>query len=204
MDRIDTLLAADTRNGNRVMNRAARLATDLLDPKSFIVACCLLIGLNHGIAGIAWGAELVLFAAVLPLAFITHRSGSWRDRHVPDRAERMTIIPVILLSVGLGVGLMWWGGGPRELLALAATMFLTLALVLVITAWWKISVHTAVGAGAIAILAVSLSAWFLIAYPVVWVVGWSRAKLQDHTVAQTIAGTLLGAVVAGPLFALLR
>lgn len=186
------------------MNRTARLATDLLDPKTFIIACCLGIGLNHGLGGLAWGAELIFFAAVVPLAFITYRSGSWRDRHVPDRAERMTIIPVILLSVAVGVGLMWWGGGPTELLALAATMFLSLTVVLVITAWWKISVHTAVGAGAIAVLTIGVSAWFLIAYPVVWLVGWSRTELEDHTVAQTIAGTLLGSVLAGLAFALLR
>jgi hypothetical protein len=187
-----------------LMNRVARLATDLLDPKSFIVACCLLVGRGHGFSGIAWGVELIVFAAVIPLLFIVSRSGSWRDRHVPDRAERMTVIPVVLVSVAAGVGLMWWGGGPRELLALAATMFLTLVVVLVITAWWKISVHTAVGAGAIAILAVSLSPWCLVAFPVIWLVGWSRAKLQDHTVAQTVAGTLLGALAAGPVFALLR
>jgi hypothetical protein len=186
------------------MHRIARLATDLLDPKSFIVACCLLLGLEHGLPGVAWAVELIVFAAVLPLLFIVSRSGSWRDRHVPDRAERMAVIPVVLLSVAVGIGLMWWGGGPRELLALAATMFLTLVVVLVITAWWKISVHTAVGAGAIAVLSVGVSPWFLLAYPVVWLVGWSRAKLRDHTVAQTVAGTLLGALVAGPLFALLR
>ena len=47
--------------------------------------------------------------------------------------------------------------------------------------------------------------WPLVATaPLVAAVGWSRVALKDHTVAQVAVGALVGAAVAGGVFAALR
>ena len=40
--------------------------------------------------------------------------------------------------------------------------------------------------------------------PTVALVAWARLATQDHTLGQTVAGAVLGAVVAAPIFSLLR
>ncbi|WP_438484864.1 phosphatase PAP2 family protein [Streptomyces sp. S186] len=53
-------------------------------------------------------------------------------------------------------------------------------------------------------LATGLGPWWLMVYPLVPLVGWSRVALRDHTIAQTIVGALVGAATAGVAFAVLR
>jgi hypothetical protein len=53
-------------------------------------------------------------------------------------------------------------------------------------------------------LTVEIGPWVLRASPLVALVGWSRIRLWDHTVAQVLAGATVGAIVAGSTYALAR
>nr|WP_241265466.1 hypothetical protein [Streptomyces boncukensis] len=184
---------------------AARRITDWLDPKNVIIAVSVLTGLaqDNALTGLAWSLEAVLFAAVIPIVYITYgiRKGQWADRHVGQRQRRLLLIPVIMTSVGAGIGGMLWLDAPRPMLALVAAMLATLAVLLPVTAFWKISVHCAVSAGAVAMLAITYGALVWLAVLVVVAIAWSRVELRAHTLAQTMAGALAGAVVAGLVFA---
>ncbi|MBY8842040.1 hypothetical protein [Streptomyces sp. SP2-10] len=83
-------------------------------------------------------------------------------------------------------------------------MLATLAALALVTLAWKISVHQAVSAGAVIMLAQTYGSWALCGYALVAVVGWSRIELRDHTTGQVIAGTILGSAVAAVVFAALR
>jgi membrane-associated phospholipid phosphatase len=184
-----------------------RIGTDVLAPHNIIIVLSALVGgANHGWTGIGWGLVAALFASVIPTVFI--RIGVRRqrltDKHVGDRQQRIPVIAFILASVIGGTILMAALGAPREILALLIAMFATLAVVVVITHSWKVSVHTAVASGAVVMLAVALTPWWFICYPLVFWIGWSRIQLRDHTAAQTIVGAFVGAVAGGMLFALLR
>jgi len=75
---------------------------------------------------------------------------------------------------------------------------------LLVTLLWKISVHVAVVAGAVVILVLVFGPLLLVLGPLVALVGWARVEVADHTPAQVIAGSGLGAAVAAVVFVLLR
>ncbi|MBW1597722.1 hypothetical protein [Streptomyces sp. JJ38] len=184
----------------------ARLITDGFEPKNWIIALTVLVGWRvDGLAGIGWGLFGALFAAVLPVLFITFgiRRGTWADRHLGVRQQRLVVMVFIIASVTTGTVLMGAFGAPRAMIALIAAMIATLVVLMAITVVWKVSVHAAVSSGSVAILALVYGPWALLAYPLVALVGWSRVELRDHTTAQVLAGTGLGALVAAGTFALL-
>ncbi|MEV6683425.1 hypothetical protein AB0N09_42240 [Streptomyces erythrochromogenes] len=188
-------------------SRAARLVTDGLDPKTWIIVDSVLIGWHTGrLAGVGWGLLGCLFAAGIPLAFITYgiRRGRWADRHVGPRPQRILVMTFASASVATGTLLLWALGAPRTMIALIAAMLVTLAALLAVTPAWKISVHAGVSCGSVAMLAMTYGAWMLLACPVAAVVGWSRVALRDHSPAQVLAGAALGAAVAAATFALAR
>lgn len=181
----------------------ARRVTDGVEPKNVIIAVLPVLGaFRYGLAGIGWGLFAVLFAAVIPTWFIKHgmRRGRWEDRHVGQRQRRLVVIPFIMLSVLTSLGVMLWAGAPSDMTAMVVAMFAALVPIMVITVWWKVSVHTAVASGAIACLAIALGPWWLLLYPLVAAIAWSRVVLRDHTLAQTIVGAVVGAVSAGLAF----
>jgi PAP2 superfamily len=90
---------------------------------------------------------------------------------------------------------------PRQLVV---AMLAGLAATLVVTLWWKLSVHTAAAAGTVAILALTFDPVLTLAVPAVALVAWARVRLGDHTPAQTLAGAALGGLVATTVFAALR
>ncbi|MER5641983.1 hypothetical protein ABT095_34240 [Kitasatospora sp. NPDC002227] len=185
----------------------ARRVTDGVEPKNVIIAVLPVLGaLRYGFAGVGWGLFAVVFAAVLPTWFIRRgmRQGRWEDRHVGQRRRRLVVIPFIMLSVLTSLGVMLLAGAPADMTAMVVAMLASLVPIMVITVWWKVSVHTAVASGAIACLAIALGPWWLLGYPLVAVIAWSRVVLRDHTRAQTVVGALVGAGSAGLAFWLSR
>ncbi len=181
----------------------ARRITDGVEPKNVVLTVLPLIGVvRYGWSGLAWAAFAALFAAVLPTWFIRRgmRRGSIEDRHVGRRRRRLVVLPVVMGSVLAGLLAMLLLDAPADLTAMVLAMFASLVPLLVITAWWKVSVHTAVVCGAVVCTAIALGPWWLLALPAVVPVGWSRVVLRDHTPAQTVVGALVGAATAGLVF----
>jgi membrane-associated phospholipid phosphatase len=80
----------------------------------------------------------------------------------------------------------------------AAAHTAVISIVVVVTLYWKISVHAAGAASLATLVSALLEAKLLAVLPVpVLVVSWSRLYLGRHTLAQVVAGGILGAVVFG-------
>jgi membrane-associated phospholipid phosphatase len=73
-----------------------------------------------------------------------------------------------------------------------------------VTLAWKISIHVAVVAGAVVIIALVFGVVGVALAPTVALVAWARIALRDHTLGHTVAGAALGAAVAMVVFSLLR
>jgi hypothetical protein len=79
----------------------------------------------------------------------------------------------------------------------------SVALLAVVTVWWKISIHCAVASGSVVILAFGYGPLVLCGYALVGLLGWARVAMADHTVAQVAAGALLGAASAALAYAVI-
>ncbi len=140
------------------------------------------------------GAVIVLMVFII-LAVI---SGMVTDIDLSRRQQR----PWFVFSA---VGVVGLTGLLRDVVFWPYYMTILIWLLLfgAITLRWKISGHTGVATLAIIFFTMLTqgSAWPL--FGLIPVIAWSRVHLGRHTIAQTIAGTLLSLAVAGSSWYLL-
>lgn len=188
---------------------AANALTGIFAPAHVVTALLLVIGwFSHPSSGrgLAWGLLAALLVGVAPYAWILYsvKRGRFVSRHIPDRAQRILPLAVAAAWAAAGVVLLALLGAPRELVALVIAMLAGLAITGIITTRWKVSLHTAVSAGAATILTLTFGPPLLAAGLIVGGIGWSRVQRRDHTPAQAAVGALVGAVVAAGVFIPLR
>jgi membrane-associated phospholipid phosphatase len=129
--------------------------------------------------------------------------GRFTDMHLSRREERPLMMAIGLVSVAVGLGLMALLDAPRELFALVGAMVAGVAVALLISSFWKISIHTSVTAGTVTILILVFGPWTLVLAPLALAVAWARVRLRAHTVGQVLVGGVLGASVALGVYTLL-
>jgi membrane-associated phospholipid phosphatase len=184
----------------------AELISYLLEPKNWLIATVIGVGAHaDGLAGAGWGLLAAFFTGVLPTLFISHgiRHGRWEDRNVGARRPRLIVLAFIMASVATGLILLFTLGAPTVLTGYLAFMLGSVAVLAVITTVWKISIHCAVASGSVAVLALTYGPVVLPAYLLVALLGWSRVSMRDHTIAQVVGGSVLGAVAAALAYAAL-
>ncbi len=148
----------------------------------------------------------VLLSAV-PASFLTWRvhTGRVRSFEVADPDERLRIA---LVAFGGALALLpilavVAETTPRTLQAVLFAYMLDMAILMAITRFWKISLHTATVGGFFGVFLFVTQHWpaYAIAALVVGSlaltagVGWARLHLKAHSVAQVILGSLFGLVV---------
>ena len=189
-------------------NRAARVVTEISGPAICCIAGLLTVAIRASgtNAGAAWGGLAAIFVAIIPMAYVVRgvQKGRWSDHHVGDRNQRTRPLLVASASVAVGVTFLVLFHAPRDIVALTVAMLVGLLVVMVVTRWWKISVHVATAAGLLAILTILFGPYVLFGLPLLAAIAWSRVVLDDHTWPQVIAGALLGSAVATAMFLLLR
>ena len=177
---------------------AARV-TYLLEPKNWLIVTVVGLGAHaDGLAGAGWGLLAALFAAVLPTVFISYgiRRGRWEDRNVGDRRPRLVVLAFITASVAAGLILLLVLGAPPLVTGYLAFMLASVAVLAAITLVWKISIHCAVAAGSVTVLALVYGPLVFGGYLLVGLLGWSRVAVRDHTTPQVVSGSVLGAAAA--------
>ncbi|MFG2924608.1 hypothetical protein ACGFYA_24305 [Streptomyces sp. NPDC048305] len=187
--------------------RLAWLLSDVGEPRNWMLVLAPLLGRHtDGWTGIGWGVFTAVFTAVLPTLILGfgERRRYWGDRHVRRRQDRIVAAPGVVASVITGTTLLYGLEAPAVMTAMVTAMLAVLLVLLVITFFWKVSVHCAVAAASLSVLVTVFGLWPLLLTPLVALIGWSRVRLRCHTAGQVIVGTLVGAAVAAPVFGLLR
>lgn len=191
-----------------VAHQAARVVTEVFSPAILIIAITITTGIftaPNAWAGLGWGLLAALFAGVIPYAIILVgvKRGRLGDKHIGDRSQRVKPLAAAVLAVIIGNAVLIWLGAPTTVVGVENSMLAGLALTVPLTAKWKVSMHAAVAACTVCLLALLYGPWFLLGFAMVAAICWSRVQLRDHTVAQVVVGTLLGILSATPLLLML-
>lgn len=192
-------------NGTRGRRIVAAVITELSAPApltAFAIAIVAWHSAPSPAAAVGWALAGGVFAPLLPLAHLLRqvRAGRVSDHHVAVRQQRPRILAIALLSVVVGLALLATLGAPRPLIALLIAGASAIAASLVVSLWWKMSVHMVAVGGILTVCALIFGPIILVLVLLVPIVGWARIELTAHTPAQVAAGACLGAIVSGSVF----
>jgi membrane-associated phospholipid phosphatase len=151
---------------------------------------------THPLRALTIGGVTVL-STVTPLAFIIRRkvsAGKWGDHDVSDASERKSFYPVAITINTLSTLIFYLLDFPHGLIVGMLMSLVILLAAMLINHWSKISLHVIFAVYfAVALFAVSYwsGAGFLL---LAAAVGWSRVRLERHSLAQVLSGAFLGAI----------
>jgi membrane-associated phospholipid phosphatase len=181
--------------------RLARVVTEAFAPAIWAATTPVVIATHITptfAEGLRWGLLAIVFAALIPYGIVWYgvRRGRLTDHHIGLREQRRTPLLLALASVLTGLVLLALLHAPPKLITTGIVMPVVLLGIVLVNQFWKLSAHTAVSAGAVAVLALVFGPVLLLGVPVVALIGWSRVVLADHTLAQVIAGAVTGGALA--------
>jgi membrane-associated phospholipid phosphatase len=191
-----------------IRHRVATVVSEVLAPIVVIPVVIVVIALESTRSvprGLGLAAIAITFSAGTPylVLMVGVRNGRFGDRHVRARHQRPALLAFTLVSVACGLAVLAWLHAPHDLIALVAAMVVGMAVTLVATTRWKVSIHASCVAGVIGAFGLLISSWAWLLLPLVVLVGWSRTFLRRHTLAQVAAGAIAGVTVSCSMLAVL-
>lgn len=185
-----------------LVTKAARVLSEVLAPAVSVFLICILCGIEGHPkvwVGLAWGAMLGTFCAVIPMIAIhlAVRREHLTDHHVTRREQRWWVFLVCVGSVLCGIATVLLLGAPGLLTWILLTMVAGLVMAGTVTLIGpKVSMHTFCLTALVLVAALLNSPWWLLALPVVLpVVAFARLRLNHHTPAEIALGAGLAVVV---------
>ncbi|UXM93831.1 phosphatase PAP2 family protein [Paenarthrobacter sp. JL.01a] len=186
----------------------ARILTEVFQPPVVVLVLLLISpAIEPGFPGTMWFGLLgAFFVCVLPLAYVLVmvKLGRISDHHVSDRRQRPALLLMALVSVVTGLVVLQLIGGPVSVSVMIIALIAGIAVLAVVSAFWKMSGHASALAAAVVIAVLMFGPAWLPLFVLVPAVGWSRLVLRAHTLGQVIAGSLFGGIVIAGLWWLLR
>lgn len=183
----------------------ANLTSNIVNP--FLLCLAIIILLSFAstsslVDAIKW-ALISIAMSILPV-FLTAvylvRNGRLDAFFANVRGQRTMMYLVAGLCTIVGYITLSYLEAPSILVAGFTAALVTALLFMFINLWWKISLHTAFVAAS-ATLLVMLYGWTATAtVALVPIIAWSRIELEYHSLAQTISGALLAALIVVVVF----
>lgn len=138
----------------------------------------------------------LFFAALLPsiIAYLWVRNKKL-EMDMPYKEDRLYPLLWILISYLLGVVVLYIMAAPAITTVLMFCYFSNTLAVLVISLFWKISIHSVGIAGPVAFLIYVFGYTGLIFLILIPLIMWSRLILKRHTLNQVMAGAFLGFIL---------
>ncbi len=140
----------------------------------------------------------VFFATIIPIGYIyffvnkERKSNHYHlSYNIPIKNLRFKPFTVSIISYGLGLLSLFLFDAPVLIKGLMFCYLINAIMVMFITFYWKISVHTSGITGPLTVLIYKLGIFYLPLYLIVLLVGIARIKLKEHSPLQVIVGALL-------------
>lgn len=179
--------------------KIAKYLSIILGPEVWFPVLILLFILKTGLIAnqvLILLPNLIFFQLLLPAGILywlikTKRVSDWDIR---KRQERFIILPIFLISTLVALVLVYHFG-TALFFHLYLIMWLAACLGILITYFWKISLHAILNTTG-TIIVNFLFAWQLpYLYLLIPVVAWARYHNKHHTIPQILAGVLVTLVI---------
>lgn len=131
----------------------------------------------------------VVIPSIIAYAWIKNKN---LEIDMPHKEDRLYPLLWILLSYLLGVIILFIISAPPVITVLMFCYFSNTLVVLLISMFWKISIHAVGVAGPVAFLIYVFGYPGLIFLLLIPLIMWSRLYLKRHTLSQVTAGSVLG------------
>lgn len=173
--------------------RPEKLVTEVAAPWAVLMAGSTALGVIVRAPG--WGLATGVGLGGLPQTAIAIRvrRKTLSDHHVTSRKDRPVVIAGIAASVIALMAAQERWSAPPELRRLTRAALVSLAVAGAATLRVKVSFHTAVLSGMVAVFAREVSPrcwWGLSLVPPV---AWARVRVGHHSPAETVLGSAIGA-----------
>ena len=194
-----TIIEAPGENIRR--RRIARRVSYILAPATISLPFIFLVAFYQAqdlLTAFIYACITLFFLSVGPLLYIIIgvRRGKLSDIDVSRRSQRAGPFIFGIVSVMIGWLVLTFTNGPRNLQTVMMITVFSGIIMMVITFWWKISMHASSLGGVATMLTVLYGAVMLPLFVLLVLVSWSRVVLRRHTVTQVIAGSLAGIVLS--------
>ncbi|MFA5308058.1 MAG: hypothetical protein WC370_01050 [Dehalococcoidales bacterium] len=188
-----------------MIDRLARLVSNILNP--FLVSVVVLIMLSFRATSttgdaIKW-AVFTLLLSVLPVlvvAIYLLQRKKLDGLFSNPRQQRNNIYLMASIVGALGCGLLWYFDGPYLLSVTFTAGLDSIVVFMIINYFWKISLHTAFTAAAVAVIIMVYGAAVAWTSVLVVPVAWARIQLKQHSLPQVATGGLLSAAMVVGIF----
>jgi membrane-associated phospholipid phosphatase len=179
-------------NAKTLRVQFARYISTILSPIVISLPAIVLVGLYHSQApsSLLFAAIAIFFLSVGPMIYIAIGVGlgKFTDVDVSVRSQRVGPFIFGISSSLIGFFILQVMHAPYNLATVLLATVIAGLIFMVITFWWKISMHAT-------FLAVLYGKIVLPAFLLVALVGWSRVVLKRHTAMQVTIGAILSAVI---------
>lgn len=144
----------------------------------------------------------LLFVTVLPTVavfYVSARTGR-KDGDIMDVKDRILPMAIGIVSYSIGTLALYLANAPAIMTVLMLAYVIVTFAMMVITFYWKISMHSVGIIGPSMALGLAFPPFgylLLILLPIVW---WARYVLKKHTPMQLLAGALVGFIITFLLF----
>jgi membrane-associated phospholipid phosphatase len=181
--------------------RIARYLSHILAPATISLPFVMLVAFyqtQNQLTAFIYACITLFFLSIGPLIyiFIGVRLGKLSDLDVSRRSQRAGPFLFGIFSIMIGWLVLVLTNGPRNLQTVLIITVFSGIIMMMITFWWKISIHASSLGGAATMLTVLYGAVMLPLFVLLVLVSWSRVVLRRHTVTQVIAGSLAGIVIS--------
>jgi membrane-associated phospholipid phosphatase len=187
--------------------RIARYVSNILSPAPVSLPVIILVSFYQTrsiVSTLIYSAITLFFLSIGPFLyiFLGVRLGRLSDMDVSKRTQRLGPFIFGLISVCLGWLVLTLIHAPDLLILVLAITAVSGFIMMLTTLWWKISIHASSLAGAATVLTVLYGTSMLPTFGLLVLVSWSRVVLRRHTVAQVVAGALVGIALTASLLRL--
>ncbi len=144
--------------------------------------------------------EVALPLGILIFMLVTKRISDW---DITDRKQRPKFFLSVFVALALSMTATYWLTGLTVYLWIKLSILAIFAIIILITEFYKISIHITMNMLVVILTNFLVSFYFLPLVLMIPLVAWSRYVLKKHTPGQMLAAILLNSLIIIPLVILL-